>query len=199
MNIRYQFSSLPAILRLGPLLLAIVLLVPACSSPSGPATKTAALASGSLSDGEILEVLRTLNNGEIAQAELALMESRNAQVRDTAELILNDHTRVNERIDTIARSDIELDSSFLADGLKRQLEGVRKDLTKFSGTKFDCTYLQKQIAQHELALETVRNELQPDAKADAVKQLLNNAGPGLERHMQSARDARESIPECTES
>lgn len=189
--------------RLGPLLLMPLLVMAmltlsACSSPSAPVTKTAATLSGSLSDGEILQVLRNLNNGEILQAEMAMQRSTNRAVQDTAELIRRDHMQANDRIDNIARSGIELDKSPLSRGLDRQVNNVYEELVELSGTEFDCRYLQKQVEQHELALETVRSDLQPDAEDQQVKDLLSTAESGLQRHLEQARSAREEVPDCNE-
>lgn len=168
----------------------------ACSLPNSTATKTAAKASGSFSDGEILQVLQTLNEGEIAQAQLATQKSNNREIQETAEHIIRDHTQNNQRIQSMAQSGMKLEKSPLSRGLELQTEEIREDLAELSGTEFECTYLEKQIEQHQLALDTVRSELLPDAESPQVRRLLTNTAPGLQQHLQSAQETRNSIPQC---
>lgn len=181
-----------------PLLLAGLLAVglSGCSLPNSTATKTAAKASGSFSDGEILQVLRTLNEAEIAQAQLAAQKSNKQEIKETAEHIIKDHTQNNERIDSMAQAGIKLEKSPLSRGLKLQTEEIRENLTDLNGTEFECTYLEKQIEQHQLALDTVRSELLPDAKSPQVRRLLSTTAPALEQHLQSAQNTRDAIPQC---
>lgn len=200
MSTHQTFSSLRLRVCLGPMLLAVTLALSACGT-SDTATNAAAVFEAkpthSLSDGEILHVLRTLNAGVTAQAELALEKSRNSAVRDTAQRISRDHSQADERIGAISQAGIELEDNVVSMDLAAQLRRVRTQLADISEEKFDCAYLQKQIEQHRIALQSVRRELQPNAGDPAVRELLTNAESGLEGHIESAREAGESISECS--
>lgn len=174
----------------------LALMLSACSLPNSTATKTAAKASGNFSDGEILQVLRTLNEGEIAQAQLAAQKSNNQELQDAAERIIQDHQQNNQRIDSMAQSGIELEKSPLSRGLELQTEEIREELAELSGTEFECTYLEKQVEQHQLALETVRAELLPDAENAQVRRLLSSTAPALQHHLQEAQETLNNLTQC---
>lgn len=171
----------------------------ACSLPNATATKTAAKASGDLTDGEILQVLRTLNEGEITQAQLAVEQSDNQQLQGAAEQIIADHQRNNQRIDSMTQAGIALEDSPLSRGLKLQTQQIKDQLSELTGTDFDCAYLEKQIEQHQLALDTLRSELQPDAESSQLQELLSATAPALEHHLEAAEQTRQSMSECAAS
>lgn len=170
-----------------------------CSLPSETATETAAMASGSFSKDEVLGVIHTVNNGEIEQAQLALQKSSNASVRDAAQLIINDHTELNQRVDSLVRSGMKIEKSPLSRGIKLQADQIHDELSELSGTEFDCTYLQRQIEQHELVLETMRSDIQPDAKERQVKALIAETIPALERHLETTKELHSNIGQCSSS
>jgi putative membrane protein len=147
-------------------------------------------------DGQILQIVRTLNDGEIKQAEHAMDESDNAQVKATAQAIINDHEQSNEQIDDLVDGDLSLDDSPLNDTIAKQAETTFEMLSKLEGSQLDCQYLQKQVEQHQMALDIAKNDLAPDAKSPAVKSFLTASEPKLEHHMMEARDAMNGLSGC---
>lgn len=191
-NIRFAFR---------PILVSSLLTLSlcACSLPNATATKTAAKASGDLTDGEILQVLRTLNEGEIAQAQLAVEQSDNQQLQNAAERIIKDHQRNNQRIESMTQAGLQLEDSPLSRGLKLQTQQIKEQLSDLTGSEFDCAYLEKQIEQHQLALDTVRSELLPDAEDSQIQELLSATAPALEHHLEAAQETRQTMSECANS
>lgn len=187
--------------RLGTvLLLSLSLGLTACSLPNATVTKGAAAVSKPLSNGEILQVLQTLNSGELKQAELVFKRPTLAEVQKTAQLIVKDHTASNQRIAAITKDGgIKLEESPLSRGLQAQMNQITEGMTKLSDTEFECTYLKKQVEQHALALDTVRKQLLPAAENPQVKELLTTAAPALEAHRQAAQKSYDSISECPRS
>lgn len=171
----------------------------ACSLPSETTTEAAAAASKPLSDGEILQVLETLNTGEVRQARLAQRNAVRGEVRDAAEMIIEDHSRANQQVQQIAESrDFELEESPLSRGLEAQANEIRDDLAQLSGPEFDCTFLQDQVELHELALDTVNSDLLPEADSSEVREVLNETAPKLEQHSEAARQSIASLPGCSQ-
>ncbi len=189
MNLNPRAYSLSAAL-LGALALS------ACSIPNETATRAATVATGNISNSEAIGVMRNLNNGEIEQAELALQRSETRAVREVAERIRDDHREANGRIDRMLQSGLRSEESPLSRGLSAQANAIRSELNDKYGTEFDCLYLQKQIEQHRLALETVRNDLLPDIQTEEVRQYLETAAGSLEQHQRAATTARQGITQC---
>lgn len=175
---------------------AFTILLSGCSFPNKTATTTAAMVSGTFSSGETLEVLRALNNGEIAQAELAKDKTDNDDVESVAEAIIDDHKAVNERVGELVDKGIEPEKSPLSRGLAKQAQEIQEDLAPLAGAEFDCAYLNKQVAQHQLALETLRSQVQPDANDPKIEDLLEDVIATLEQHREDAAQARKDVRGC---
>lgn len=169
----------------------------ACSLPNQTATKAAAIASKPFSSGEILHVLHTLNNAEIAQSELAMSRSGSDEVRRTAQLLVRDHTASNRRLETLTQAlGVQMDQSPLSKGMQLQANEIKENLSKLSGPNFDCVYLRKQVEQHQLAVDTINSQLLPAAQHPQIKELLTTASAHLQQHRQVAQNSRAGLPQC---
>lgn len=160
----------------------------ACSGPSRTTTEAAAAVSKPITTGETLQIIKTLNDGEIKLAHLALASSPNDDVRDVARLILDDHEASNDDVmDLAEKRGVELDKSPLSRSLEGQADRIYDELKYKSGPEFDCLFLKRQVKLHEIALETVSKDLVPDAELREVRELLSETSPTLERHREAAR------------
>lgn len=172
------------------ILLPGVLGVSACSLPSETVTETAAEVSQPLTTGEILQELHAINAGEIALAQLALRKSQDPQVQQTAQLIIRDHSALEQRVARVAAAQgVQLDASLLSQGTSAQVAMIENALAELSGAEFDREYLTRNVELHEIALDTVRSDLLPAARTPQVRDLLTYAAPQLERHLRQAREA----------
>lgn len=183
MNSKKQVSPifLPSLLAL-----AMVASVPAAQS-----------ASTALTDGQVLQVVRTLNDGEIEQAELALDKTDDAQVQSVAEMIKTEHEVSNENIETIEdeNDELDLDDSDTSESLAATAEETREGLKELDGAQFACTYLLKQEEGHQRALDTI-SQLEPTVTNSSVKAFLASTTPVVEHHIELAKTARESLADC---
>src|SRR5690606_3594281 len=66
-------------------------------------------------DAQILQIVRTLNDGEIAQAELAQDQASGDAAKNVAEMILMDHQKSNDSMGAI---DVDLEPSTLSQSLE---------------------------------------------------------------------------------
>lgn len=158
---------------------------------------TDAARGGMLNDGQILQVVRTLNDAEIKQAEEAMDESESEAVKQVAEMIRTDHEAANEQMDELLDGPMNLEDNPLSDTLGKQAEETHELLQDLSGAEYDCNYLQQQITQHEMAIETSKSQLEPNAQDPGVKAYLAALGPKLESHMTMAKDALGQVEGCS--
>jgi putative membrane protein len=157
-------------------------------------TETAAEESMPMDSGEILQVLQTINESEISAAQLALQKSQNPQVVETAVTVVRDHRALNQRIDQMVQeNNIELQDSALSEGLETQTAQIEDQLAELSGAEFDEEYLRRQIELHELALQTAREDLMPNATDPQVKEVVSQASDHLEEHLQVAEQSLEEF------
>ena len=175
-------------IRLPALAALVSLSAFACTTPSETTTEAAAVVSTPLSTGEILQTLQAINQGEIAQAQLALEKSQDPEVQAIARLLIEDHGALQQRVSQVAYlTKAELEESTLSRGVVMQAAEVEADLREVSGETFDRTFLAREAEMHEVALELVRDQLVPSARAPEVEQLLDDVATHLEKHLQAAR------------
>jgi len=139
-------------------------------------------------DAQILQIVRTLNDGEIAQAELAQDQASGDAAKNVAEMILMDHQKSNDSMGAI---DIDLEPSTLSTSLETTAMQTLEQLQNAGEGMFDCAYLSVQVEQHQLALEIVSSNLAPSASSAAVTAFLEVTTPRLENHLQAAQTAME--------
>ncbi len=150
-----------------------------------------------MESGEILHVLRTINQGEISQAQLALERSENLEVQQTAETILEAHRELDGRIDRVAEdADIQLQENRLSSQISDQASQFEDELSQVSGEEFDRKFLQQRVELNDMALQTARNDLMPNATDSQVRQLLSDASEHLENNLVVAQRNLEDVEEA---
>lgn len=174
---RLRHSALAVVAALG---------LGACASqapePAKPAGQT-------FLNGEILHTLHTINNGEIKQAGQALQKSDNPYVLYLAQLIVQDHMALNQRIAGVAKvSNARLEQSILSRNFETRSNDALEGGARLTGRSFDCMFLQKQVEQHALTLKTMSEQLLPAATSPEIKELMALSAPRIDHHMKLAMD-----------
>lgn len=177
-------------------LVTLALALASCSIPSSTTTQATASAPDSLSDGQILQVLRTLHEGEVEQAQLVPQKSEHPALQNTAERIIEDHGRYNLRIDAMVQPGWPLEESTINQRLARLMQQTFSQMVELEGIQFDCYYLNKQVEQHQVGVDTLRGELLPEARDEQVKALLSSLAPALEYHLRAAQETLQNFPNC---
>jgi putative membrane protein len=170
----------------------------AAARPAEKRAGAAATASPTaLTDGQILQIVRTLNDAEIKQADEAMDEAKSDEVKRVAEMIKTDHENNNEEMDELLKGDRNLEDSAMNDTLKKQGEETHERLQDLAGAQYDCAYLQAQADQHQMALDMAKNQLTPNAKSADVGKFLSTTAPALEHHLQAAKDSMGKLQGCS--
>jgi len=120
---------------------------------------------------------------EVQLSKLAADQASSAEVKQVAQRLVQDHTKANQELLTIAKQkDISVPKE-----LDDTHEDVVKLFSRLEGAQFDREFLRYQVMHHEkdvAAFNLQAKEGQdPDLKAFAAKQL-----PVLKEHLQQARD-----------
>lgn len=172
----------------------LILTLSACGMIQKERTQAAAEEAKPLSDDEIVAVLNTLNRGEIRHAELALQKSDNPEVIDVAERILSDHLSLQQRTESVAeQAGLVPQENALSRALEEQAMAITDTLQEATGEEFDRAYLDSQVTMHELALQTVNEDLLPEADDGQLRELLRAAPSGLQRHLDVAELASDEL------
>ena len=119
---------------------------------------------------------------EVEFARIALERSQNESVRDFAQHMIDDHTKANEELKSLAaQKNVTLPTEMDA---KHQT--MAKKLRGESGDEFDRDYIRSQVKDHEMIVKLFTNASTGAADAD-VKAWAAKMLPTLREHLESAR------------
>lgn len=126
-----------------------------------------------LNDLEIAHVAYTADNIDIRYAHLALAISKNPEVREFAESMINDHTAVNEQaLALLKKLGAEAQDNFLSQTLNENADKLVAEMSQLSGSAFDKRYAENELAYHKAVNELVENVFIPNIDNAEVKALF---------------------------
>lgn len=147
-----------------------------------------------MDSGEILYVLQTVNDAEIEQARMAMRRSQNTEIQTAAEMIVQDHQALNQRIQEVAeQTGAQMSESQLSRDISNKAAEVERKLEGLSGEEFDREFLASQVELQEIAVSTARDELMPEAQDPQVQQVLSDASIRFEQHLTMAQQSYQDM------
>jgi putative membrane protein len=142
-----------------------------------------------LGNAEILEIVATLDRGEIEQAEVARTKATDARVTAYAEQLFQEHTRAKHRDEQLAETSrwMPIESSLAEDlaGTNRQ---TLQTLKTADSAAFDELYIRGQIQQHQEVLDLLQNHLIPRADNPSLKAHLEESRAMVDGHLSKAKE-----------
>lgn len=123
---------------------------------------------------------------EVVAGKLALEKSQAADVRAFAELMVKEHTEVNQQLMALAqRLDIDIpNEASLTDKARKMILEMRDE-------SFDSAYLNNQVDAHQKAVELFKREGESSDKPE-LKAFANETLPNLEQHLNMAKQLQAS-------
>lgn len=184
----------PWIAPLAALLVAAAPLAQAQTKDDPKAAATAGFVQQALKSGE----------EDVAIAKLAAEKSQNGEIKQFAQILVSDHTAVNEQLALLAKRDGaapapkqpgQTDSSSppsgMAPGAAPTVPKVER-LNALSGAAFDKQFLALVIDGHEKAVELYQTESQSGA-SPATKKLASETLPKIKEHLEQAKSLRQQV------
>lgn len=172
------------------LTLASVVLV-GCMTANGPATaeqgmgqtpmtktsmKNDEATTPKLNDLEIAHIAYTAGAIDIRYAHLALALSEDPEVRNFAELMIRDHTAVNNKaLALVQKLQITPQDNAMSQQLNQQARQIREELSQLRGEELAKRYAANELGYHQTVNNVVENTFIPNAKNLELKALLTAA------------------------
>jgi putative membrane protein len=122
---------------------------------------------------------------EIEAGKIALQRSKTAKVKDLAQMMITDHTKMSETL-KMAIADNHLPAAPTDQDERRK--GMLDNLKASGDSDFDLAYLHQQLAAH-LETLTLMKGFQNHGDNAALKTVATNAAPIVEHHLGMVRDA----------
>lgn len=127
---------------------------------------------------------------EIETAKMALETSEDKHIREYADWMIKDHTRVNEQMREISQQkDVEMaDDAGLLDQGKAMMLELR------DGEDFNEAYMNNQMVAHEQTIELFqRASRELDQEHEELHKLVEQTLPKLQEHHARARQLQERM------
>ncbi len=153
-----------------------------------------ATAAVDLTDGEIVKVVLTLNEGEIAAGELAFQQSTDPDIRSFANMLVSEHKKNLKTTNNFATANgLELNVTETSKTLFEDAAKSTREL-KASGTGlFDRNYLDQQVTMHQNALTLLDESLIPSVDSAELRNHLLNTRKSVETHLKRAKALRAQV------
>ena len=145
-------------------------------------------------DPQIAMIAVTADNVDIDAGKLAASKATNPQVKDFANLMIRDHTSVNEQATALAKKlNVTPEPSAASKGLKQNGDKMMTKLKGMTGAAFDKAYVDNEVTYHEQVLDTIDKTLIPNTKNAELKSLLESVRPVIASHLDHAKRLQSSL------
>ncbi len=147
-----------------------------------------------LTDPEIASVAVVANQIDIDYGKVAIKRSKNKEVTDFANRMIEDHSAViKQAVALVTKLGVTPKDNAVSQSLMTQSKETLKKLNSVSKMDFDKTYIDNEVAYHEAVIGAVKNVLIPQAQNSELKDLLEAVLPALEAHLGHAKMAQSKI------
>jgi putative membrane protein len=125
---------------------------------------------------------------EIMLGNLALQKSQNDDVKKFAQMVVDDHTKANDQLKTLAAGK---NVTLPADVNIKQKETM-DELSNLSGDNFDREFVKTMVKDHEAAVKLFQKQADSGADPD-VKSFAASTLPTLKSHWDAAKSLNDSM------
>lgn len=148
---------------------------------------TPAMADDGPSDMQIAHIAYTAGNLDIRYAHLALAKSSNPEVRKFAELMIQDHTAVNDlAVALLTKLGATPEDNATSQQLIADANAKLNELARMNGADFDRAYAANELGYHQFVNKTVETAFIPAVDNREFKDLLGQALDIFKAHEQHA-------------
>ncbi|MDB5112483.1 MAG: Membrane protein [Mucilaginibacter sp.] len=115
---------------------------------------------------------------EVALGKLALQKTANGQIKDFANMMVNDHGKANDELMSIAKTkNIVLPATVDAEHQQKM-----DDLSKKTGSEFDKAYVNAMVDGHKSTLSLMQDEAKNGKDAD-LKKFADKTSTVVQMHL----------------
>jgi putative membrane protein len=155
---------------------------------------TAAAEAAGPTDPQIAAIVVTANQVDIDAGNFAKSHAQSGKVRDFAQLMVTDHSAVNQSAVELAQKlKVTPEPNATSKSLKEGGEKNVASLSKLSGAQFDAAYVTHEVAYHETVLDALDKTLIPSATNAELKALLVKVRPAFVAHLEHARALKAEV------
>lgn len=125
---------------------------------------------------------------EVNASEVAQEKAQNQQVKDFAAMMVQDHTKANEELKSLAAAkNITLPTAPGED----HLENIA-DLNAYTGADFDKEYMDLMVSDHEKAV-SLFEDASENLEDSELRAFASKTLPSLQKHLEQAKTIRDAL------
>jgi len=171
--------------------LFIVALLTGCAGIHAQESKSTASA---LSDANIAAIVVGANKIDISAGELAIERSQNTEIIEFANRMITDHNAVlDAAVELVTRLGVTPVNNDLVATLGAQSTDHEANLRTLSGSEFDKSYIDHEVAYHAAVIGVIENQLIPAAQNQELKDMLIGVVPAFNAHLEHSKMVQEKI------
>lgn len=139
-------------------------------------------------DAEFTTKAAVAGMAEVELGKLALQKSANAQVKEFANMMVNDHGKANEELMTIAKNK----NITLPTALDEDHQKMWDELNAKSGKDFDKQYVDDMVDGHKKVLDMMEKQAKDGMDAD-LKAFAGKTAPVVKAHLDMIKKIKDSM------
>ncbi len=125
---------------------------------------------------------------EVEFSQLALEKSSNARVKEFAQMMVNDHGKVNEELKTLAG----VKNITLPIMLDNDHQRVKDDLQSLTGSDFDKKYVNEMVDGHKKTLDLLEKQAKDGVDSD-LKAFASKTIPTVKAHLETIQKIKDGM------
>ncbi len=139
-------------------------------------------------DQDFVKDASTLNQKEIEFGRLGQRQASNDRVREFAQKLIDDHTKAQDELTTLARTK----NVQIASQLPQEHRQMVDKMNQMQGAEFDREFIKHMIQGHERAIQQFDQQSRTGEDAQ-LKAFAQRQLPILRSHLQTARDLQTNL------
>ncbi len=169
-------------------------------APATPAERQAQSQDRSKTDTAFIQQALKSGREEMELAKIAAGKSQNGQIKQFAQMLVSDHTAVNEQLVLLGRRNgaaptprggTDTPPPPASPGAAPSSENARQ-LSALSGSQFDQKFMELIVEGHEKSVELYTREAESGSDP-AAKKLASETLPKIKEHLQQAKSLRQQV------
>jgi len=163
-------------------------------TPQNDGAASEATRSAPLTDAQIVALTDAANTAEVDAAKIAVAQAKNARVRKFAQTMIDHHGKAKrDQEKLIVKLSIQPEESTKARDLRTSATDTERTLKAAPNDMFDKVYIDIQVADHQMVLDTLDRELIPNVQNPELKKSLQEQRTRVEQHLSQALEIQKML------
>jgi putative membrane protein len=167
-------------------------------APQNEGAASEATRSTPLTDTQIAAVTDAANTAEVDAGKIAVAQAKNARVRKFAQMMIDHHGKAKrDQEKLVTKLSIQPEESPKVRDLRTSAADTERTLKAAPSDMFDKVYIDMQVADHQMVLDTMDRELIPNVQNPELEKSLQDQRAKVEQHLKQALELQKSLMSST--